>query len=150
MAESSSSPSSCCSACGMPNARARCSGCIDSYYCNRDCQKAVWKEHKKECFLPGATCTRCLQPCIKGTPCNVPHPEHLLQDCGSMYGGGGMSQSYACGGCQRSFTLKVQTTNSGVKSGEDVYEPANCRWCFREKNAHCPTHSCFRYAPGLR
>jgi hypothetical protein len=117
----------------MPNATARCSGCNDSYYCNRDCQKAVWKEHKKECFLPGATCTRCLQPCIKGTPCNVPHPEHLLQDCGSMYGGGGMSQSYACGGCQRSFTLKVQTTNSGVKSGEDVYEPANCRWCFRGK-----------------
>jgi hypothetical protein len=130
MADSSSSPSSCCSKCGKPDATARCGGCKDISYCNRECQKLDWKKHKKECIPPGSTCTRCLQPAIKGTPCHVPHPEHLLEDCGSMYGGGGMSQSYACGACRRSYTIKVQTAVGGVRSGEDVYAPANCRWCF--------------------
>lgn len=132
MADSSSSPSSCCSTCGEPNATARCGSCHDCFYCNRDCQKLDWKKHKKECIPPGSTCTRCLQPCIKGTPCHVPHPAHLLENCGSMYGNGSMSQSYACGACQRSYTIKVETSSlAGVRDGEDVYEPADCRWCFK-------------------
>jgi hypothetical protein len=48
-----------------------------------------------------------------------------------MYGGSGMSQSYACGACRRSYKIKVQTGPGGVRGGEDVYQPANCRWCFR-------------------
>jgi hypothetical protein len=131
MADSSSSPSSCCNTCGEPDATARCGSCKDISYCNRVCQKADWKKHKKECIPPGATCTRCQQqPVIKGTPCNVPHPVHLLQDCGSRYGGGGMSQSYACGACHKSFAIKASLGPGGVQS-ENVYEPANCRWCFK-------------------
>lgn len=37
-----------CKACGAA-AINKCSGCLGVFYCNRDCQKADWKEHKKVC-----------------------------------------------------------------------------------------------------
>ena len=33
--------------------RNRCSRCEDAWYCSRECQKADWKEHKKNCARPG-------------------------------------------------------------------------------------------------
>jgi len=38
----------------------RCDACkplVDIWYCGRDCQKADWKKHKKECFSQGFTST---------------------------------------------------------------------------------------------
>ena len=35
--------------CGKPGAIRRCSGCRVTLYCNRDCQRAHWKQHKKVC-----------------------------------------------------------------------------------------------------
>ena len=50
---------------GMCNATAdkRCTRCKRVGYCSVEHQKKDWKEgggHKKVCFPPGATCTRCL------------------------------------------------------------------------------------------
>jgi len=38
-----------CDACETPNPPLRCSRCRIVYYCNRDCQKAHYKEHKVDC-----------------------------------------------------------------------------------------------------
>lgn len=35
--------------CGKPGAIRRCSECRVALYCNRDCQRAHWKKHKKLC-----------------------------------------------------------------------------------------------------
>jgi len=37
-----------CPACGKI-AETKCTGCKQIYYCNRDCQKKHWKQHKPEC-----------------------------------------------------------------------------------------------------
>ncbi|KZT39861.1 hypothetical protein SISSUDRAFT_1060783 [Sistotremastrum suecicum HHB10207 ss-3] len=42
-----------CSSCGKPNASLRkCSICGQTSYCDKDCQKAHWKVHKKDCRSP--------------------------------------------------------------------------------------------------
>lgn len=39
-----------CASCSKPVTRANCcSGCMCTYYCDRECQRAHWKAHKKEC-----------------------------------------------------------------------------------------------------
>ena len=37
-----------CETCQNPNAK-RCAGCGKAAYCNKECQKAGWKSHKKHC-----------------------------------------------------------------------------------------------------
>jgi MYND finger len=37
-----------CSYCGAVTAH-KCTGCSDTFYCSRDCQKATWKSHKLVC-----------------------------------------------------------------------------------------------------
>jgi hypothetical protein len=41
-----------CYACDKP-AKQLCSGCTLVHFCSRDCQKACWKTHKKECKNSG-------------------------------------------------------------------------------------------------
>jgi hypothetical protein len=41
--------SSNCDHCSKPGADKLCSRCNHETYCNRDCQKSAWKEHKKKC-----------------------------------------------------------------------------------------------------
>jgi len=38
-----------CDKCGKETTLHKCGGCGTKYYCGKDCQKADWKEHKKEC-----------------------------------------------------------------------------------------------------
>ena len=38
-----------CAACNASAAKKKCSGCLHVSYCNRECQVAHWKEHKKVC-----------------------------------------------------------------------------------------------------
>ena len=38
-----------CGNCGGKGAQKKCSRCGDIWYCNRDCQVAHWKVHKKDC-----------------------------------------------------------------------------------------------------
>jgi len=38
-----------CAQCGQAAATARCTRCKTVFYCDRECQKAHWKTHKKEC-----------------------------------------------------------------------------------------------------
>ncbi len=37
-----------CAICGQPSS-SRCAGCQQSAYCSKDCQKADWAAHKREC-----------------------------------------------------------------------------------------------------
>jgi len=43
-----------CLACGRENAPARCSRCLDAWFCGSDCQRAGWKAHKPNCRKPEA------------------------------------------------------------------------------------------------
>jgi splicing suppressor protein 51 len=51
--DSSSSSSTACAKCqkaaGPANPLKRCAKCREASYCNRECQKADWKNHKKDC-----------------------------------------------------------------------------------------------------
>eukprot|EP00892_Ulva_mutabilis_P011907 jgi/Ulvmu1/9089/UM005_0184.1 len=38
-----------CRLCQKENATKKCSACKQAWYCNKDCQKAHYKVHKKEC-----------------------------------------------------------------------------------------------------
>ena len=44
-------PSRTCETC-QRKTRIKCQGCKEVYYCNIDCQKANWKQHKKKCKMP--------------------------------------------------------------------------------------------------
>lgn len=44
-----------CAHCGQMGAQKRCSRCSSVYYCNVDCHKAHWKEHKLVCRAPTAS-----------------------------------------------------------------------------------------------
>lgn len=56
MAESSDGTSTTCANCGKTSADLkRCAKCRSEYYCNRDCQKAHWKAHKRVCASRAAT-----------------------------------------------------------------------------------------------
>jgi len=43
-------PSRTCETC-QRKTRIKCQGCKEVYYCNIDCQKANWKQHKKKCKM---------------------------------------------------------------------------------------------------
>ena len=38
-----------CSHCGTEGASKKCSNCKQAFYCSKDCQKAHFRIHKKEC-----------------------------------------------------------------------------------------------------
>jgi len=38
-----------CAYCHKQTAKSICSKCKDTWYCNKECQKAAWKTHKKMC-----------------------------------------------------------------------------------------------------
>ncbi len=42
-------PSRRCASCGAVGCLKKCTSCTKTHYCNEDCQKAHWVEHKKTC-----------------------------------------------------------------------------------------------------
>ena len=38
-----------CLACGKAGAKSLCTGCRSVSFCGRDCQRAAWPGHKREC-----------------------------------------------------------------------------------------------------
>ena len=50
----------CAANCGKP-AILRCSGCLGTFYCGKECQKRVWKQHKEQCKKAAEviTCMKC-------------------------------------------------------------------------------------------
>lgn len=96
-----------CNTCGK-DAGKRCTRCQRVAYCDVACQKVDWKEHKKACFPRAAVCTRCLEAITDPSkPCLVPHPAHMLEDAGSMYGGG-CTWNFACGACGSHFSKQSE------------------------------------------
>lgn len=99
-----------CDNCGRDASKA-CTRCKLVAYCDTKCQKSSWSEHKKVCFPPGATCTRCLEV-IDDTnlrQCTVPHPIHCSEDQGSSMGYGGNTWSFSCTACDESYTKSSPT-----------------------------------------
>ena len=96
------------------------------WYCGVEHQKEDRKRHKVECFPAGATCTRCLEV-IPSPPgmCRVPHPNHLRQDQGSMFGGGAAKYNFSCGACSGFYTLKGKP-NVNLKDLPIVAGPKYC------------------------
>ncbi|KAL7440620.1 hypothetical protein ACHAXM_007383 [Skeletonema potamos] len=78
-----------------------CTRCKRAAYCDTNCQKSDWREHKKICFSPGATCTRCLEVIDDSnlSQCTVPHPVHASEDLGSTMGGGNNTWNFSCEAC---------------------------------------------------
>ncbi len=37
-----------------PGATRRCQACLSALYCDRTCQRAAWKQHKKQCTASGS------------------------------------------------------------------------------------------------
>jgi hypothetical protein len=72
-------------------------------------------------FLP---CTRCREPCSAATRCRVPHPPHLQQDMGSMFGGT-VQQSYGCDACGRQYTIERDPRRED-DPGKVIRGPAFC------------------------
>lgn len=101
-----------------------CGRCKIVQYCSRECQKNDWKKHKVQCFAPGSQCTRCLQSSpFPSSLCRVPHPNHLLESQGSMYGGNGWVELYGCKACLAQF--KMTGENRG-----DLKITNGQKWCY--------------------
>jgi len=111
-------------------------------YCSRDCQKQHWKFHKKTCGKPvfvdrpivvGDKCTRCLETVeadAHGNPiligCRVPHPEHMQQSLGTMYGGDGLRLDLMCQACNANY----RRTGSGMATKSETQITRGPKWCF--------------------
>ena len=64
----------------------------------------------------------------------MPHPVHLREDSGSMFGGECSTRSFFCGACSRSFAL-VATFRNGALSPEELKGP---RWCYEGAHSAAP------------
>lgn len=124
MADSSSST---CANCGKAGATARCGRCKKVAYCDNDCQKASWRSHKKDCFEPDATCSRCLEPIAEASPvCRVPHPPHLVTGMGAMSGPEGCTENEQCSACGTYYS-KVRARFDAT---DFTYRPSSAEWCY--------------------
>lgn len=47
-----------CRACGTMGVKNRCGGCRQVFFCDRECQKQIWLEHREECHTLAASATR--------------------------------------------------------------------------------------------
>lgn len=100
-----------CNTCGKEAGKI-CTQCRQVHYCSLECQRSDWKAHKKQCFPPGAKCTRCLEIIDPSQPCQVPHPAHMLEDAGSVFGGGSNKWSFSCKACGCGFTRSSADFNA--------------------------------------
>ena len=85
------------------------------------------------------TCTRCLEPCVPGSKCRVPHPTHLRTELGMMSGPDGMRSSFGCNACEQQYvrvTPWERTPDGKLAPAEPRFEGS--QWCFAGVHTTAP------------
>ena len=138
----------------------KCLRCQSEWYCTREHQKVAYQAHKKACRSLAASrratediidqasrgkkdintsiraflqCTRCLDSCSAKGHCRVPHPPHLQQDVGSLFGGGNIERGYHCLACGSKYWV---TTSSAAPNKQTVVSGPS--FCFDGKHSAGP------------
>ena len=63
---SHSTSSALCASCSAPGASAICTQCMTARYCNSECQRTHWKQHKPECKKRDqSACPLCEHPWVE-------------------------------------------------------------------------------------
>ena len=84
-------------------------------------------------------CTRCLEPCVPGSKCRVPHPTHLRTELGMMSGPDGMRSSFGCNACEQQYvrvTPWERTPDGKLAPAEPRFEGS--QWCFAGVHTTAP------------
>lgn len=115
-----------CLSCGRTTEK-KCAKCKAAFYCCRDCQEEDWKDHKRHCFPPGSTCTRCQQDTISRSLCFVPHPGHLVHPNSATYSSNGSRWDFHCLACSSRFTKSSSVIGEGYDSAPITLGK---KWCF--------------------
>ena len=115
-----------CMCCGLSLKKIlKCSRCKLAVYCSTLCQRKHWNDgHKNECIK---MCKRCAQPFDPNGECRVPHPIHLRQDQGGMYGQK-QEQYWSCNACGGSWT-ELRERDEVTKEWKDV-QIVGQKYCF--------------------
>jgi MYND finger len=82
-----------CSHCGAVAAH-KCTGCSDTFYCSRDCQRAAWKVHKLKCAYKASAAapTKPAAKPVKPSPTCNDEPPAPRYDNRDYYGAFGSSR----------------------------------------------------------
>lgn len=119
----------CCEYCGKDvPISLRCSQCKNAVYCNKTCQRSDWIDHKRVCFPEGSKCTRCLETITSENllHCLVPHPNHMLRDCGCSSVGGATTWRFHCEACGHSFARSTQDRDHNRDIAPITTGPLHC------------------------
>ena len=158
LAPPSSVPS--CAVCNETIGLLVCGGCKAVHYCSRDHQRRDWRAgHKSACqnavksgddtvsfaalssVLGGDAasvlrsfqeCSRCLGPCSSTSRCQIEHPIHLRQDCGSTFQRGSMQANFVCTACNQSFSESTAMSFGSAGGLEEAPPPVitGARFCY--------------------
>jgi len=113
-----------CYHCGVAGVKLLlCKGCRNVLYCSKECQRMSWRSHKKACGKAGSSfsvsdikvgactfqCSRCLEWYQPGSLCRVPHPVHLQQEQGRMFGLSGQTFTDThCSACHQTYSVMTE------------------------------------------
>lgn len=69
-----------CAACGIEGVQ-KCSICLQTYYCSRQCQQTDWKQHKKACVAPKPKITANIYLAMPEYDCFMEYQNWLVAKC---------------------------------------------------------------------